>query len=191
MIYSALSLIATFLCASVLCILQNNDFLGFMILIAYIGAIIVLILFVVMLFHEEKPKEMLAKGEFAKIFIKTFFLGLFLSAVAVLAFSFKPSQKAWDLIAFPRSKELSNVQSIGNVLYTDYVLPFQISGFILLAAMIGCIVLVFDRYQKKNPTQTDMELTKVKKDEHRKVLLINPKLHAGLNDIKVIERESE
>lgn len=192
MIYSALSLIATFLCASVLCILQNNDFIGFMLLIAYIGAIIVLILFVVMLFHEEQSQQKMAKESLLKQSFKTIMMSLFLGGVGILSYSFKPSEKAWDLIAFPRSKELSNVKSIGNILYIDCVLPFQISGFILLAAMVGCIVLIFDRHQKKKLFKNQEKKAKQNIDvSDRKIVMVNPKIYAGLNDIMINEsRES-
>ncbi|MBA4249252.1 MAG: hypothetical protein C0432_00830 [Candidatus Puniceispirillum sp.] len=189
MMYSALSLIMTFLFASFLCISQNNDFLGFMLLIAYIGAIIVLILFVVMLFHDEKVNEKREQLSLKMIFFKNLLFSLCLGTVGLLSYSFKPSEKAWDMIAFPRDKELSNVQSIGNILYTDCVLPFQISGFILLAAMIGCIVLIFDRQRKKSDTKIDPCKKKSSYELNRKIILVNPKNNAGLKDIKIIGKE--
>ncbi len=189
MMYSALSLIMTFLFASFLCISQNNDFLGFMLLIAYIGAIIVLILFVVMLFHDEDVKKIKEHESLKITFLKNFFFSFCLVGVGFISYSFKPSEKAWDMIAFPRHKEFSNVQSIGNILYTDCVLPFQISGFILLAAMIGCIVLIFDCHRKKNDPKIEVHKKKSAHPSTRKIILVNPKNNAGLKDIQIIGKE--
>ena len=140
-VHSVLFLIFTFFNSAILFLLMNAEFLAMTIVIVYVGAIAVLFLFVVMMLN-------ISESEIKEGFLKYFPFGLILIAIFItelfLIFNFdnfpvsenvKIDFNEIDLI------EVSNTKLIGLFLYTDYFIIFQISGFILLLAMIGAIVL--------------------------------------------------
>jgi|TARA_A200000159_G_scaffold152216_1_gene162977 NADH-quinone oxidoreductase subunit J len=121
------------------------EFLGMIMLIVYVGAVAVLFLFVVMMLNvaQQKNQWFLSKSSSSHIPV-----GLIISSIiffeliiVVGGWKYKP-----DLINSSNTSlnnEISNTHSLGQVLYTDYIHIFQISGMILLIAMIGAIVLTF------------------------------------------------
>ena len=121
------------------------EFLGMIMLIVYVGAVAVLFLFVVMMLNvaQQKNQWFLSKTSSGHIPI-----GLIISTIiffeliiVVGGWKYKP-----DLVSPSEtflSSNISNTHSLGQVLYTDYVHIFQISGMILLIAMIGAIVLTY------------------------------------------------
>ena len=140
-VHSVLFLIFTFFNSAILFLLMNAEFLAMTIVIVYVGAIAVLFLFVVMMLN-------ISESEIKEGFLKYFPFGLILIAIFItelfLIFNFdnfpvsenvKIDINEVDLI------EASNTKLLGLFLYTDYFIIFQISGFILLLAMIGAIVL--------------------------------------------------
>lgn len=140
-VHSVLFLIFTFFNSAILFLLMNAEFLAMTIVIVYVGAIAVLFLFVVMMLN-------ISESEIKEGFLKYFPFGLILIAIFItelfLIFNFdnfpvsenvKIDINEIDLI------EVSNTKLLGLFLYTDYFIIFQISGFILLLAMIGAIVL--------------------------------------------------
>jgi len=140
-VHSVLFLIFTFFNSAILFLLMNAEFLAMTIVIVYVGAIAVLFLFVVMMLN-------ISESEIKEGFLKHFPFGLILIAIFItelfLIFNFdnfpvsenvKIDVNEIDLI------EVSNTKLLGLFLYTDYFIIFQISGFILLLAMIGAIVL--------------------------------------------------
>tara|TARA_Y100000813_G_scaffold188893_1_gene163539 strand:- start:283 stop:774 length:492 start_codon:yes stop_codon:yes gene_type:complete len=121
------------------------EFLGMIMLIVYVGAVAVLFLFVVMMLNVAQQKNQWFSSMSSSGHIP---IGLIISAIiffeliiVVGGWKYKP-----DLVNFNKSvssTEVSNTHSLGQVLYTDYIHVFQISGMILLIAMIGAIVLTY------------------------------------------------
>tara|TARA_Y100000591_G_scaffold296657_1_gene287018 strand:- start:717 stop:1205 length:489 start_codon:yes stop_codon:yes gene_type:complete len=120
------------------------EFLGMIMLIVYVGAVAVLFLFVVMMLNvaQQKNQWFLSKSSSRHIPV-----GLIISAIiffeliiVVGGWKFKPEFTNSENSSF---SNISNTHSLGQVLYTDYIHIFQISGMILLIAMIGAIVLTF------------------------------------------------
>tara|TARA_Y100001980_G_C14336654_1_gene152198 strand:- start:158 stop:646 length:489 start_codon:yes stop_codon:yes gene_type:complete len=120
------------------------EFLGMIMLIVYVGAVAVLFLFVVMMLNvaQQKNQWFLSKSSSRHIPV-----GLIISAIiffeliiVVGGWKFKPEFINSENSSF---SNISNTHSLGQVLYTDYIHIFQISGMILLIAMIGAIVLTF------------------------------------------------
>ena len=161
-VHSVLFLIFTFFNAAILFLLMNAEFLAMTIVIVYVGAIAVLFLFVVMMLN-------ISESEIKEGFLKYFPFGLILIAIFItelfLIFNFdnfpvsenvKIDINEIDLI------EASNTKLIGLFLYTDYFIIFQISGFILLLAMIGAIVLAKSDENKVKSTSS-ISQKKVKK----------------------------
>jgi NADH-quinone oxidoreductase subunit J len=132
--YSVLSLIVCFFTIAGHYILLNAQFLAITHIIVYAGAIMVLFLFVVMLLNLNRESEPHKTG--ALKFAATFAGGmLFLTLVA--------SMKSTIIGEFTTPPPSMNgmVQHVGQRLFTDYLLPFEISSILFLSAMIGAVVL--------------------------------------------------
>ena len=146
-VYSVFFLILVFVSVSILFMMIGAEFLGMIMLIVYVGAVAVLFLFVVMMLN---ITEQLAKKPSRKGFINNISVGtiigiiIFLELLVVLG-GWKYKGVFTPLSATNLNLEISNTHSLGNVLYTDYIHLFQISGMILLVAMIGAITLTFTR----------------------------------------------
>ena len=121
------------------------EFLGMIMLIVYVGAVAVLFLFVVMMLNVSLQKNKWFKTSSLNKHIP---IGLLVSLiiffeliVVVGGWKFKP--ELLETSEFLNISETTNTHSLGSVLYTDYIHLFQLSGMILLIAMIGAIVLTF------------------------------------------------
>jgi NADH-quinone oxidoreductase subunit J len=138
MVHSVMFLVLAFLNAACLFILLGAEFLAMLLIIVYVGAIAVLFLFVVMMLNVDKAE---LKKRVNKTIPLLLCLGIImaLEIFLILKVSFISDYKKTSLL--PISTEIANSKAIGNVLYTRYFLPFQISGAILFVAMIGAIVL--------------------------------------------------
>ena len=140
-VHSVLFLIFTFFNVSILFLLSNAEFLAMTLIIVYVGAVAVLFLFVVMMLN---INEVLIKEGFLKYFpfgfilITIFLLELFF---VIKDITLKNTSSSKMNISELLNKGNTNTESIGMFLYTDFFIVFQISGFLLLVAMIGAIVL--------------------------------------------------
>ena len=144
-VHSVFFLILDFISISCLFIMIGAEFLGMIMLIVYVGAVAVLFLFVVMMLNVAQQKNQWFNSEENSGHIP---IGLIISTIiffeliiVIGGWKFKPELS--DSSTTQISNEISNTHSLGQVLYTDYVHVFQISGMILLIAMIGAIVLTF------------------------------------------------
>ena len=143
-VHSVFFLILDFISISCLFIMIGAEFLGMIMLIVYVGAVAVLFLFVVMMLNVAQQKNQWFISEQNSGHIP---VGLLISTIiffeliiVIGGWKYKPDLfETSNLI----TNEMSNTHSLGQVLYTDYIHIFQISGMILLIAMIGAIVLTF------------------------------------------------
>ncbi len=137
-VHSVLFLILAFFNAAGLFLLIGAEYLAMTLVIVYVGAVAVLFLFVVMMldvnFAELKQGFLRYLPVGATVAI-LFFTELMIACIASIEY---PTARAMPT---PFASGLPNTQAIGNVLYTDFIYPFQVSGLILLVAMIGAIVL--------------------------------------------------
>ena len=144
-VHSVFFLILDFISISCLFIMIGADFLGMIMLIVYVGAVAVLFLFVVMMLNvaQQKNQWFLSKENSSHIPIGLIISTLiFFELIIVIGgWKYKPNLLSSDSII--TASEISNTHSLGQILYTDYIHVFQISGMILLIAMIGAIVLTF------------------------------------------------
>ena len=144
-VHSVFFLILDFISISCLFIMIGAEFLGMIMLIVYVGAVAVLFLFVVMMLNVAQQKNQWFSARESSKHIP---IGLIISIIiffeliiVIGGWKYKP-----DLVSAMNltiNQELSNTHSIGYVLYTDYIHVFQLSGMVLLVAMIGAIVLTF------------------------------------------------
>ena len=139
-IHSVLFLILVFFNTSILFLFSNAEFLAMVILIVYIGAVAVLFLFVIMMLDINITK-------LRQTFLNYLPIGLFVVFIILLELFYVVSQSKLNFVQTSSidnnisDQILDNTKIIGNILYTDYFLLFQISGIILLVAMIGAIFL--------------------------------------------------
>ena len=144
-VHSVFFLILDFISISCLFIMIGAEFLGMIMLIVYVGAVAVLFLFVVMMLNVAQQKNQWFASEENSGHIP---VGLIISTliffeliIVIGGWKYKPD--LFDLNNSMTNYSLSNTHTIGQILYTDYIHVFQISGMILLIAMIGAIILTF------------------------------------------------
>ena len=75
-------------------------------------------------------------------------------------------------------KSVTNTHSIGNVMYTDYILYFQLSGIILLLSMVGAIILT---YRKRENVKSQSYLKQISRDKSSAIVLKNVEFNKGVN----------
>ncbi len=146
-VHSVLFLIFTFFNAAIIFLIFKAEFLAMTLLIVYVGAVAVLFLFVVMMLNISE--SIIKEG-----FLRYFPFGLILISIFLIELFMIFNT---DKIVFPESGlikineimnlGMDNTKSLGLFLYTDYFIIFQISGFLLLLAMIGAIVLAHSELQ--------------------------------------------
>jgi NADH-quinone oxidoreductase subunit J len=136
-LHSAVFLALTFLCVAVLYLLLYSQFIAVIQVIVYAGAIVTLILFVIMLLDLEEELRSGLRLLYSKV------LG---SALAVLflmgiIYSVAAAPLTGKVGAYPPAKLSQNVKTIGEVLFTRYLFPFEIVSVLLVAAVVGAVVL--------------------------------------------------
>ena len=146
-VYSVFFLILVFISISILFIMIGAEFLGMIMLIVYVGAVSVLFLFVVMMLNitEQLTKRYSRKGLINNISVGSIVGVIIFLELLVVVGGWKYKSTFVPLSAINLNLGISNTRALGNVLYTDYIHLFQISGIILLVAMIGAITLTFSK----------------------------------------------
>ncbi len=170
-VHSVLFLILSFFNAAGLFIILGAEFIAMILVIVYVGAVAVLFLFVVMMLDISFTD--LRKGAMQYVPVGLLVGGVLLVELIVMVVGWQVADKASDNMAspIPDANDITNTEALGRVLYTDYVFAFQVSGLILLVAMIGAIVLTHRKrpgvrkqniVAQQNRTQADaMEIQKV------------------------------
>jgi len=146
-VYSVFFLILVFISISILFIMIGAEFLGMIMLIVYVGAVAVLFLFVVMMLNitEQLTKRFSRKGLINNISVGSIVGVIIFLELLVVVGGWKYKGTFVPLSAINLNLDISNTHALGNILYTDYIHLFQISGMILLVAMIGAITLTFSK----------------------------------------------
>ncbi|MGX9353785.1 NADH-quinone oxidoreductase subunit J [Roseobacteraceae bacterium S113] len=138
-VHSVLWLILSFLSAAGLFVLLGAEFLAMLLIIVYVGAVAVLFLFVVMMLDVDFAE---LKAEMAKYMPLALLIGVVLLMQFALAYgAWDASSAAEGLKQQPIPADRHNTEALGLILYDQYFLHFQLSGLILLVAMVGAIVL--------------------------------------------------
>ena len=144
-VHSVFFLILDFISISCLFIMIGAEFLGMIMLIVYVGAVAVLFLFVVMMLNVAQQKNQWFGGQQSSRHIPLGFIisTLIFFEIIIVIGGWKYKPEIFDINNSIAQKTISNTHSLGQILYTDYIHVFQISGMILLVAMVGAIVLTF------------------------------------------------
>ena len=162
-VHSVFFLILDFISISCLFIMIGAEFLGMIMLIVYVGAVAVLFLFVVMMLNVAQQKNQWFASQESSGHIP---VGLIISTIiffeliiVIGGWKYKPD--LFDINNSVNNFSVSNTHSLGQVLYTDYIHVFQLSGMILLVAMIGAIVLTF---RKRSGVKTQSYLKQISRE---------------------------
>ncbi|MES2213056.1 MAG: NADH-quinone oxidoreductase subunit J [Pseudomonadota bacterium] len=177
---AVLSLVCTFVAAAGLWLLLEAEFLAIALIIVYVGAVMVLFLFVVMMLDMEKPGT-------GKTIVRYFplgvllLLGLFWSLVQVIG------PQHFGLSAFPippeHAENYSHVSALGLALFQDYLLPFECAGMLLLAAMVCAIVLTHRGPMQRKVQNVEAQIRVRAEDRLRMVDLPSaPRLNKGQDE---------
>ena len=159
---SVFFLILDFISVGCLFIMVGAEFLGMIILIVYVGAVAVLFLFVVMMLNVAEQKQSWFIGKKSTHIPSGLIVGvlIFLELLVVVG-GWKYKDNVMSSNSLVVNEKISNTHQIGSVMYTDYILYFQVSGIILLLAMIGAILLT---YRKREGVKTQSYINQISRE---------------------------
>ncbi len=179
-VHAVFFLILDFISIASLFILIGAEFLGMMMIIVYVGAVAVLFLFVVMLLNVSEQKLSWFRGARKTKHIP---IGLAVGVVILLelivvvgGWKYRDTFSETKFLNF--EKDFTNTHAIGNVMYTEYIHLFQISGLILLLSMIGAIVLT---YRKREGVKRQDYFTQVGREREDSIKLVEVESGKGIN----------
>ena len=180
-VHSVFFLILDFISISCLFIMIGAEFIGMIMLIVYVGAVAVLFLFVVMMFNvsQQNNEQLREKKTFNHIPIGLLISTVIFFELIIVAggWKYKPELlKSFSSIGI--DSNTTNTHEIGNVLYTDYIHVFQLSGMILLVAMIGAIVLTF---RKREGIKRQSYFKQISRERNEAVELVDVEKNKGVN----------
>ena len=160
-VHAVFFLILDFVSIACLFIMLGAEFLGMITLIVYVGAVAVLFLFVVMMINVDFSELKTGFLEYMPFGLLVGLVILLELAMMIGTWKYKP-----DFINAKSAvtTAVSNTESLGLVIYTDYIYFFQLSGFILLVAMIGAIVLTFRRKDSLRRQDISTQVSRERED---------------------------
>ena len=175
-VHSVLFLILAFLNAAGIFVILHAEFLAMILIIVYVGAVAVLFLFVVMMLDF---KTSLEKDNILQYMPIGLLIGLvFIAELVIVLINTRLDLSNIQILSNPLDNfsDQSNTEAIGSILYTNYVLYFQLSGVILLVAMVGSIVLTLrDREGVKR------QIVSEQVDRKGKIELVDVKSGEGID----------
>ena len=139
-VYCAMALVATFLCIAAIFILLNQEFVAAIQVLIYAGAIMVLFLFVIMLLNLRSDKPFKHIWTVPKLVGMALAAGITVQLVSVFQ---SPAAKMGPSAGFTAEKIAGEgaIELIGGMLFTEYVLPFEIISILLMVAVIGAVIV--------------------------------------------------
>ena len=177
-INSVFFLILDFISVGCLFIMIGAEFLGMILLIVYVGAVAVLFLFVVMMLNVAQQKQSWFIGRKSTHIPSGLIVAviIFLELLVIVGgWKYKPNvMNSSNLVI---NQETTNTHLIGNVMYTDYVLYFQLSGIILLLSMIGAIILTF---KKRENIKKQSYIKQISRDKTSSIKLEEVNFNKGV-----------
>ena len=178
-VHSVFFLILDFISISCLFIMIGAEFLGMIMLIVYVGAVAVLFLFVVMMLNvaQQKNQWLLSEDSSGHIPIGLIISVLIFFELIIVIGGWKYRPELFDTGNLNNISEMTNTHSLGQILYTDFIHVFQISGMILLIAMIGAIVLTF---RKREGVKTQSYIKQISRERSEGVELLEVPSNKGV-----------
>ena len=182
-VHSVLFLILAFVNASGLFILMGAEFLGMMLIVVYVGAVAVLFLFVIMMLDVDFVE--LREGFMQYLPIGLVIGGIFVFELLLVVGGWVINPGTTKAITSAIPANVSNTEALGLVLYTKYIHYFQLSGMVLLVAMIGAIVLTLRH--KASVKRQDINVQNARTPELAMALRTNVASGQGLQDADAAE----
>ena len=178
-VHSVFFLILDFISISCLFIMIGAEFLGMIMLFVYVGAVAVLFLFVVMMLNvaQQKNQWLLSEDSSGHIPIGLIISVLIFFELIIVIGGWKYRPELFDTGNLNNISEMTNTHSLGQILYTDFIHVFQISGMILLIAMIGAIVLTF---RKREGVKTQSYIKQISRERSEGVELLEVPSNKGV-----------
>ncbi|MEC7671346.1 MAG: NADH-quinone oxidoreductase subunit J [Pseudomonadota bacterium] len=174
-VHSVLFLILCFFNSAGIFLILGAEFLAFILVIVYVGAVAVLFLFVVMMLDVEFKS--ISSTVISYLPIGMTIGVIVLAELMLVLFTWKRDYSVTDNLSITTDKQYSNTEIIGLVLYTDNILFFQLAGLILLASMIGAIVLTVNH----RPSAKRQDINKqVERDAESSIKNIDMKPGSGI-----------
>jgi NADH-quinone oxidoreductase subunit J len=135
---SVLSLVVTFFAMSGIWMILHAEFLSLILLLVYVGAVMTLFLFIVMMLNVDKEPSRTGFVQYypVGVLLSILMTGLIMVAVGPHYFGLEKMP-----VPLPLTPNVNNIEQLGRVLYTDYAYPFEIAGILLLVAIIAAITL--------------------------------------------------
>jgi NADH-quinone oxidoreductase subunit J len=179
-VHSALWLAQTMLCLGALYMVQQAPFLGFVQIIVYTGAIMMLFLFVLMLVGKESIDSLVEVLRGQRVAAALAGIGLAVLLVAMLnqAFAGVPAAGLVEVNASGGG----NVANLGRILYTNYLFPFELTSALLISAAVGAMVLTFTERSKQGRL-TQRERVEARIRSARPSPLPGPGVFATINSV--------
>tara|TARA_B100002051_G_scaffold147132_1_gene139263 strand:+ start:816 stop:1448 length:633 start_codon:yes stop_codon:yes gene_type:complete len=178
-VHAVFFLILDFISIACLFIMIGAEFLGMMMLIVYVGAVAVLFLFVVMLMNVTEQKLSWFRGTKKTGHIP---IGLIVGSVILLelivivgGWKYRNTFSETKFLSF--NSDFTNTHMIGNVMYTEYIHLFQVSGIILLLSMVGAIVLT---YRKREGVKKQSYFKQVSREREDSVKVVDVEFDQGV-----------
>ena len=155
------------------------EFLVMIMLIVYVGAVAVLFLFVVMMLNvtEQNSKRSFRKGLINNMSVGAIVGAIIFLELVVVIGGWKYKDNFVQLSPESFDDKMSNTHALGNILYTDYIYLFQVSGMILLVAMIGAITLTF---RKKENVKRQNYFEQIQREKSSGVELVDVEPNKGV-----------
>ena len=174
-VHSVLFLILCFFNSAGIFLILGAEFLAFILVIVYVGAVAVLFLFVVMMLDVEFKS--ISSSVISYLPIGMTIGVIVLAELMLVLFTWKRDYSVTDSLSVTKDMQYSNTETIGLVLYTDNILFFQLAGLILLASMIGAIVLTVNH----RPSAKRQDINKqVERDAKSSIKNIDVKPGSGI-----------
>jgi NADH-quinone oxidoreductase subunit J len=172
-VQSVLALVATFFAMAGIWMILRAEFLSLILLLVYVGAVMTLFLFVVMMLNIDKEKERYG-------FVRYLPIGLLIVLIVVCLTMVALRPTYFGLLQMPapaaEPADFSNIAALGGLLYSQYAYPFEIAGVILLAAMIAAITLAHKQPTRRKVQNVSAQIDTQPKD---RVRLINMPSEGG------------
>ena len=178
-VHSVFFLILDFISISCLFIMVGAEFLGMIMLIVYVGAVAVLFLFVVMMLNvaQQKNQWFEATSGYSHMPIGLMIGVVIFVELIIVVGGWKHKSELLSVTQINVDQNITNAHSIGNILYTDYIHLFQLSGMILLVAMIGAIVLTF---RKRTNIKRQSYIRQISREKIDSVSLVDVEKNKGV-----------
>jgi NADH-quinone oxidoreductase subunit J len=179
-VHAALYLVLAFFTAAGIWLLLEAEFLAIALVLVYVGAVMVLFLFVVMMLDINLDR--LREG-FWRYLPVAGLMGVMMAAEMVMILGVKNFGLGRVAPPAPHAADYSNTAELGRLLYTDYLLPFELAAVVLLVAIVSAIALTL-RERKDSKFIDPAEQVKVKRNDRLRIIKMDAEIEAKVDHVK-------